>query len=201
MVYGLKQKVLTLAGIGYGPFVLLVGLMIAPLPHLLLGTWLSGITSQVSDQMLKQTLQVCMVVLLTLALTMIWYYLSRRMKNVSLPNLTIGALMPMVIAMIGTSIAFSAISFTFTWPLLFSLLSSAFWFYSYTRRKNPITTILGLILSGAISIVIIEPPLLLGLFASAQMQLALIFLGVLFGFLVPQFHLMMGSIIETEKQI
>jgi hypothetical protein len=201
MVYGLKQKVLTLAGIGYGAFALLVGLIVAPLPYLLLGTWISDITSRVADPVLKQPLQVCVLVLLTLALTMTWYYLSRRMKNVSIPDLTMGALMPMAIAMIGTCIAFSAISFTFTWPLLFSLLSSANWFHAYTHQKNSTRMILGLLLSGAASIVIIGPPLLLGLFASAQKQLALVFLGVLFGFLVPHFHLLMGSSIEIGKQI
>ncbi|UCE50045.1 MAG: M20/M25/M40 family metallo-hydrolase [Phycisphaerales bacterium] len=201
LAYGLKQKALTLAGIGYGAFVLLVGLIIAPLPYFLLGTWISGITSQVADRALKQPLQVCMLVLLALALTMIWYYLSRRIKNVSIPDLTMGALTPMAIAMLGTSIAFSAISFTFTWPLLFSLLSSANWFYSYAHRKNSTAAILGLLFSGATSIVIIGLPLLLGLFASAQMQIALVFLGVLFGFLVPHFHLVMGCTIENKKQL
>jgi len=142
-----------------------------------------------------------MIVLLALALIMLWYYLSRRIKNVSIPDLTIGALAPMTIAMIGTSIAFPAISFAFTWPLLFGLLSSAYWLYSYARPKNSTTAILGMLFSGAISIAVIGPSLLLGLFASTQMRLALVFLGVLCGFLVPLFHLVMGCTIEDRKQL
>jgi len=201
LAYGIKQKALTFAGIGYGAFVLLVGLIIAPLPHFLLGTWISNTTSQVADRALKQPLQACVLVLLALALTMIWYYSSRRIKNVSIPDLTMGALAPMAIAMIGASIALSAISFAFTWPLLFSLLSSGNWLYSYAHRKSSTTAILGLLFSGAISIVIIGPLPLLGLFASAQIQLALVFLGVLCGFLVPLFHLVMGCSIENGKQL
>lgn len=201
LAYGLKRRALTLAGIGYGAFVLLVSLIVAPLPHFLLGTRISTITSQVASRALKQPLQVSMIVLLALALIMLWYYLSRRIKNVSILDLTIGALAPMTIAMIGTSIAFPAISFTFTWPLLFGLLSSAYWLYSYARPKNSTTAILGLLFSGAISIAVIGPSLLLGLFASTQMLLALVFLGVLCGFLVPLFHLVMGCTIEDRKQL
>jgi hypothetical protein len=112
-----------------------------------------------------------------------------------------GALVPMVIAMIGTSIAFPAISFAFTWPLLLSLLSHAIWFYSYAHQKNSKTAFLGLLFSGATSIIIVGPSLLLGLFEFDQMRLTLIFLGVLCGFLVPQIHLMMGCTIENQKQL
>jgi hypothetical protein len=111
-----------------------------------------------------------------------------------------GALTPMTIAMLGTSIAYSAISFTFTWPLLFSLLSDANWLYSYAHRKNSTTAILGLLFSGASSIMIIGPPLLLGMFGSDRVQLALLSLGILFGFLVPHFHFVMGCTIEDRKQ-
>jgi hypothetical protein len=201
LVYGLKQKALTWAGMGYGAFTLLVGLIIAPLSGFLLGTWISDISSRVADRALKQPLQACILVLLALALTMTWYYWSQRIKNVSLPDLTMGALILLAVAMLGTSIAFSAISFTITWPLLFSLLASAVWIYSYAHRKNPITAVLGLLFSGAVSIVIIVPPLLLGMFASDRMEIALVFLGVLFGFLVPHLHLVMGGNLEKRKKM
>ena len=201
LAYGLKRRILSLAGIGYGAFVLLVGLIVAPLPDVVLGTWISGITSYVADRSLNQPLQVSMIVLTTLALTMLWYYLSRRIKNMSIPDLTMGALVPMVIAMIGTSIAFPAISFAFTWPLLLSLLSNANWFYSYAHQKNSKTVVLGLLFSGATSILIVGPSLLLGLFDARTRALTLIFLGILCGFLVPQIHLMMGSTKVDQKQL
>ena len=189
LAYGLKQKILSWRGIGYGAFVLLIGLMIAPLPEVTLGTWISGIASHVTDRSLKQPLRVSMIVMLTLALTMLWYYLARRIKNTSIPDLTIGALLPMAMGMIGTAMAFPAISFAFTWPLLFSLLSNAVWLYSHAHQKNSILAVLGLLFSGAASIVIVGPSLLLGLFEPAQMWLTLVFLGVLCGFLVPLIHL------------
>jgi hypothetical protein len=201
LAYGLKRRVLSLVGIGYGAFVLLVGLIIAPLPDVVLGKWISSLTSHIADRSLHQPLQVSMLVLTMLLLTMLWYYLARRIKHVGIPNLTMGALVPMVVAMIGTSVVFPALSFIFTWPSLLSLLVNAYWFYSFAHQKNSKTVILGLLFSGAISIVIVGPSLLLGLFEFDQIRLALIFLGVLCGFLVPQIHLMMGGGIENQKQL
>jgi hypothetical protein len=96
----------------------------------------------------------------------------------------------MVVGMAVTSIALPALSYAFTWPLLISLIASANWFYWYAHQKNSMTVILGLLLSGAISIVIAGPAILLGLFD--QLLLALVSLGVLCGFLVPQIHLALG---------
>lgn len=196
LVLGLRQRILTWRGIGYGAFVLLAGLMIAPLPNILLGSWLSGITSQVAVPSLGQPLQVSLIALTTLALTLLWYFLSRRIRRTSLSDLTMGALVPMLVGMAGTSIAFPALSFAFTWPLLLSLLASANWFYWSGRQKESKTVIGGLLFSEAASTVILGPSILLGLFD--QTSLTLLFLGVLCGFLVPQIHLMLGSTLGNQ---
>lgn len=197
LAYGLKRGTLSLAGISYGAFVFLVSLIIAPLPHVLLGSWVSALASHVADRSLVHPLLVSIFVLVALALMALWYFLSRRIKYTSIPDLTMGALVPLAIAMIGTSIAFPAISFTFFWPLLFSLLPFTSWLYPSGDQKSSKTAIPGLLLSGAASIVMIGPSLLLGLFD--QISLSLVFLGVLCGFLTPHIHLIMGSSLKEER--
>ena len=199
LVFGLRRKILTGRGIGYGAFVLLAGLIIAPLPNILLGDWIHNVAFQVTDHSLNQPLEVGLIIATTLILTLLWYALSRRIGRASLLDLSIGALVPMVFGMIGTSIALPEISFAFTWPLLFSLLASASWFHWYARRKGLIILIAGLLISGVANVVILAQSILLGLFD--QTTLTLVFLGVLCGFLVPHIHIMLGCTIENQKQM
>lgn len=197
LAYGLRRNILTWRGIGYGACALVAGLIIAPLPNILLGRWVSGVTSQIAVPSLVQPLEVSLIVLMSLALTILWYHLARRIRSTSLHDLSMGALVPMVAGLAGTAVAFPAISFAFTWPLLLSLMASANWFYWYARQKNSKTVIAGLLISGAANIVILGPSILLGLFD--QMTLTLLFLGVLCGFLLPQIHLMLGCSIGNRN--
>lgn len=184
LVIGLRQNILTWRGMGYGIFVFLIGLIIAPLPAMLFGRWVHGTPLRYFGRSLNRAPQVFMVALLSLAFMVLWYFFARRIKNVNLPDVTIGTLIPLWVGMMGTSIVFPALSFAFTWPLLLSLLVCANWFYWYAEQKNSRTVILGLLLSGAVDIIILGPTLVLGLFD--QMALTLLLVGVLCGFLVPQ---------------
>jgi hypothetical protein len=203
LAYGLKQRVLTWSGIGYGMFVLLAGLVIASLPYMfleyLVGPWIPGVTYDYDHRWLDQPPQMSVIFLNALALIIIWHTQSRRIRKTSLPDLTLGALVPIVVGMAVTSIALPALSYGFTWPLLISLIASANWLYWYAHQKNSMTAILGLLLSGAISIVIAGPAILLGLFD--QLLLALVSLGALSGFLVPQIHLVLGYVAVKSEQI
>ncbi len=199
LAFGLRRKILNWGGMGYGAFVLLAGLIIAPLPSILLGKWNPGVPIRFVGRSLDQPPEVSTVVFLALALTILWYFLSLRIKSASLPDLAMGALVPMAAGMVGTSIAFPALSFALTWPLLLSLLACANWFYWYARQKNSKTVIIGLLFSGVVNIVILGPTILLGLFD--QPSLTLLLLGALCGFLVPQIHLMLGRRIANWKQI
>lgn len=196
LVYGLKRNILSWKGIVYGACVLLIGLIIAPLPDILLGKWISNFTSRLIDRSLNQPFQVGIMVLIMLSLTMLWYYLSRRIKNTSLYDLAMGALVPLLIGMAITSVVFPELSYAFTWPLLFSLLAIANWFYSHVHRKSGKTIIPGLLISGAAGIVIVGPTILLGLFD--QISLSLVILSLLCGFLAPQIHLMLGGEMENR---
>ena len=198
LALGLTRRILTWGGMGYGMFVLLAGLTIAPLPSMLLGEGIPGVPFRFFGRSLGQPLQVGAVVLTTLALTMLWYSLSRRIRSTSLPDLAMGALVLMWAGMAGTCVALPALSFAFTWPMLLSLLACVNWFCWYARRENSKTIVWGLLLSGGASTVILGPTILLGLFD--QMSLTLLLLGALCGFLVPQIHLMLGCTLGNQQQ-
>ncbi len=197
LVFGLRRNILSWGGLGYGAFILLVGIVIAPLPGILLGAWGTDVPLRYFGRLLDRPPQVAEVVLFALVLTVVWYSLSRRFRSTSLPNLTMGALLPLFVAMAGTSIAFPALSFVFTWPLLFSLLAGANWFYWYARQKNSRTVILGLLFSGTADVVILGPTIVLGLFD--QMSVTLLLVGILCGFLVPLIYFMLGTTLENQE--
>jgi hypothetical protein len=199
LAFGLRRRSLTWRGTGYGAFVSLVGVIIAPLPSILFAHWGTGVPLRYFGRLLDQPPQVIIITVLSLALIILWYFLSLRIKSASLPDLTMGALVPMFAGMVGTSIVFPALSFALTWPLLFGLLACTNWFYWYARQKNSKTVILGLLVSGATNIIVLGPTIVLGLFD--QMSLTLLLAGVLCGFLVPQIHLMLGSTIENQEQV
>lgn len=199
LIFGLRRRILTRGGIGYGMFVLLVGLIFAPLPSILLDKSMPGVSFRFIGRALDQPPQVGMVVLSTLVLTVIWYSLSRRFRRTSIYDLTMGALVLMLAGMAGTSIVFPALSFAFTWPLLFSLLACVNWFYWHARQKNSKTVVLGLLFSGAANTIILGPTILLGLFD--QMSLTLLLVGTLCGFLAPLIHLMLGGTTGHLEQI
>lgn len=189
--HGFKRKIITWGGIGFGVINLLVGILLAPLPYVLLGKWLTGVISRVASGSLAQPMQVSLFAFLAVTLILLWYSLSRRIRRTTLPDLTIGALLPMSVGMLGSSIAFPALSYAFTWPLLFSLLACGFWFFYCKGEELSIAVVLGLLLVGAASTVILGPAIFLGLFDQAA--ITLVFLGVLCGFLLPLIHIMMDT--------
>ncbi|KAA0256979.1 MAG: M20/M25/M40 family metallo-hydrolase, partial [Chloroflexi bacterium] len=75
LAYGLRQGVLSWGGIGYGMFVLLIGLITASLPYLfleyLVGRWLPGVTRDYDHRLLDQPPQMSVIFLTALALTIL----------------------------------------------------------------------------------------------------------------------------------
>jgi hypothetical protein len=198
LAFGLRRRILTWRGMAYGAFALLVGLVVAPLPSILIGIREPGVPLRFVGRALDQPPQVGAVVLSTLVLTIVWYSLFRRLRRTRVPDLTMGALTLMLNIMTGTSVALPALSFAFTWPLLFSLLACANWFYWQAHQKNYKTVIPGLLLSGTACIVVMGPTIVLGLFD--QMSLTLLLLGVLCGFLAPLIYLMLDHCMLDQGQ-
>ena len=193
--FGRARRILSWAGIGYGAFVWFMGLILAPLPAILIGSWGTSVPLRYFGRLLDRPPQVIVITLLSLAVILLWYFLALKFRSTELSELTMGALLPLWAAMAGTSFAFPALSFAFTWPLSFSLFACANWFYGFARQENSNTLILGLLFCGAVNIVILGPTIMLGLFD--QMALTLLLLGVLCGFLVPQIHLMLGRSLQN----
>ena len=187
---GLRQKFLTWFGMGYGAFILFVGIIIAPLPSFLFGHWGTNVPLRYYGRLLDKPYQVAVIALIAILLIVLWYSLARRFRRASIPDLTLGALLALWVGMVGTSIFIPALSFMLTWPLLFSLLGCTNWFYWHGHQKNSRIIILGLLISGAINIIILGPTIILGLFD--QMALTLLLFGVLCGFLTPQIYLLFG---------
>lgn len=131
---------------------------------------------------MAQPLSVGAIVLTAILLIELWYAFARRLRRTSTPDLAMGALLPMLAGMAVTAMAFPALSFVFTWPLLFSLLAGANGFYRFPRPWSSKTVMIGLLLSGSASIIILGPTIVLGLFD--QMVLTLLLLGVLCGYLL-----------------
>ena len=194
LAYGRRQGILSWRGMGYGMVLFFTGLIAASLPALLLelaGRWIPGLSADWDHRLVDQPPQMSLIALTALALTILWYALARRMRRTSLPDLTMGALMPLVAGMVIASVALPALSYALTWPLLLGLLACAQWFYGYAHQKHSMMVILGLLLSGAGSVIIVGPAILLALFD--QLLLALVSLGALCGFLVPQLSLLLGG--------
>ena len=196
LIFGLSRGLLTWRGMNYGALMLLIGVILAPLPAIFLGRWGTDVHLRYYGRLLDRPSQVGMVTFLSLGLIILFYFYFIKVKIASLRDLTMGALMPVWIAMIGTSFIFPALGFAFSGPLLFSLLACANWLYWCSRQKNSKTIILGLLASGAASIVILGPTIILGLFD--QMALTLLLLGILCGFLLPDFYLLLSGTIERN---
>jgi hypothetical protein len=195
LAFGLGRRILTWRGMSYGAFVLLAGLIIAPLPGILLDRSMPGVSFRFIGRALDKPLQVGAAALTSLTLIVIWYSLSRKIKGTSIHDLTLGLLYRCG----STHNCSSALSFAFTWPLLFSLLACANWFYRYAQRKDSKTMVAGLLFSGAANTIILGPTILLGLFD--QLSLTLLLVGTLCGFLVPQIHLMLGHTMGKPEKI
>lgn len=195
LALGLRTRILTWRGVGYGAFVLVAALVLAPVPSLLfVGRATSKVFGFVGPPW-REPVQVGIAALLALALTIAWYYLARQLHGAGSADFTMGALAPMVVGMAGTAVMLPTLSFVFTWPLLLSLLACVNWFYWHARRRNSMTVVPVLLLAGVANIVILAPTVLLGLFD--QMPLPLALLGVLCGYLVPLIHYLLGGTIET----
>jgi hypothetical protein len=145
-----------------------------------------------------QAIVLSLVVLSALSLIVLWYYLAHRIRSTSIPDLTLGALIPMLLGMLFTSIFLPALSFAFTWPLLLSLLACLIWFHAHARQEAPSIGLAGLLLCAGANSIIMGPTIVLGLFD--QMPLTLLLLGTLCGFLAPLIHLILGSPIASPLQ-
>jgi len=126
---GFRRKVLTLSGIGLGALVFVISLTTAPLLVSVLWALLSNAVPSYKVTYLghaaNESLLMTLFASITIALTLTWYALIHKIRQVSSPDLTIGAY-----AILGFAIAMPEASFISAWPGLFVFLAVGYWFYS-----------------------------------------------------------------------
>jgi Peptidase family M28 len=192
---GFRRKYLTVSGIGQGALALVVPLIVAPLVVQLL--WITithtapKFTWIYNGHPANASLLTLIFASVTIALVAAWYVLIPRIKKVSWPDLTIGALLLALIAGVVSTITSPKSSYSLTWSLLFSLLAAGFWFLKI-QKENPesisMTAVLGLLLSAVMAISLILPGLYMS-FTAAQVNKftePVVSLVLLLGLLVPQ---------------
>jgi hypothetical protein len=191
---GLRRRRLSGRGLAYGAVVALVGAGLAPLPVVLLGLvagpFVPGVTADWDYRLIDQPPVMAAIVVACLALVIAWHRLARRVRATSLADLTIGALLLLAAGLLGTSAVIPALSYGFAWPLLASTVLAAGWMAWAKRDRAYWIATIGLVMAGAVTIVVAGPSIVLGVFD--QLPLALASLGALCAFLVPQLQIALG---------
>jgi peptidase M28-like protein len=191
LIFGLRKGILTWKGMGCGVLMLLVSFLIAPLPTILFSSWSSDLPFRFIGRAVDRPPQVAAIFLCTLALLLFWYWIARKLWLNNIADLTVGALFPLTAGLIGTAVVLPELSFIPTCPLVLTLLACANWFYREAHGQSSATVTVGLLISGAASIVVLGPTIILGLFD--QMALTSLLVAALCGFLAPQIYVMLGA--------
>jgi len=194
---GFRRKVLTPAGIGLGALVYVIGLITAPL--LASGLWalLSNVipTYQVTylGHAPNEMLLLTFFASTTLALTATWYALIQKVRQVSSPDLTIGAYAILAIATVGFAIAMPEASFISAWAGLFCFLAVGYWFYSTKDdfESFSVGQLVALVLAAFVAIAMMLPIIIASFMASEANDwfLPIALMVMLLGMLVPQLQI------------
>ncbi len=197
VVLGFRRKVLTPAGIGLGALVFVISLITAPLLTIVFWALLSNVvhTYQVTylghapNEMFLLTLFASA----TIALTVTWYALIQKVRQVSTPDLTIGAYAILALATVGFAIAMPEASFVSTWAGLFGFLGVGYWFY--TIKDDQESFAMGPLIA-MIFVAFVAIALMLQVFIASFMSseandwfLPIVILVMLLGILVPQLQI------------
>lgn len=193
LVLGFRRRQLTFSGIGLGMLVLMICLITAALVISLLWATLSSYVPMYQGHASNEPLLGTVFASITIALTTTWYYLIKRIRYMSLPNLTMGALATVFLVLVAISIVLPEITYGVTWPLLFSLLALGYWFYSINGEAESFSTlqISGLLVSSIVTIVLMLPGIVI-LFMGLETSLSfvsMVFLVLMLGLLVPQLNI------------
>jgi hypothetical protein len=198
---GFRRKVLTPSGIGLGALVFVTSLITAPFLVSALWALLSGTvpTYQVTylGHAVNEPLLLALFACIAIALTTTWYALIQKVRQVSAPDLTIGAYVLLAVVTIVFAIAMSEASFLSAWAGLFSFLAVGYWFYSIKDDLESfsisysIGQLLVLILAAIVAIALMLPVIVASFMASEANDwfLPIALMVMLLGLLVPQLHI------------
>lgn len=197
VILGFRRKVLTPSGIGLGALVFVISLITAPLLVSALWALLSSAVPTYKVTYLghaaNEPLLLILFTSITIALTTTWYALIQKIRQVSTPDLTIGAYAILAIATVGFAIAMPEASFLSAWAGLFGFLAVGYWFYSIKDDLESFSMgqLVVLILAAIVAIA-----LMLQIFVTAFMGseandwiLPIVVMVMLLGLLVPQLQI------------
>jgi len=194
---GFRRQLLTLSGIGLGALVLAISLITAPL--LVSAVWklLSGVAPSYQVTYLGHTINESLLLILfasmTTALTLTWYALIQKVRQVSAPDLTIGAFALLAVAIVGFAIVMPEGSHLSAWSGLFGFLAVGYWFYSIRddRESSSMGQLVLLILAAIAAIALMLPTYVADFMSSEANDWALstVIMVLLSGTLVPQLHI------------
>ncbi|NLO09891.1 MAG: M28 family peptidase [Clostridiales bacterium] len=186
----IKNKLITLGGILYGAFVCLMALGLAFLLGISLNKLLKIELFMKLNKSLAESYQAITFMIITLAFIICWYAISLKIRKTSPYDMTMGILIPLLIVMLVTSIAFPDIGFAFSWPILFSLLACMNWIYKIKKKKKFISVKVGFLLSGIAIISFVGPYVFMGL--HSDISITLVFTALICGYIYPYILTMLG---------
>jgi hypothetical protein len=194
---GFRRKCLTLPGIGLGALVFAVSLITAPLIVRLLWAVLSSTVPAYQvryyGHAVNEPILLALFASLAIAVTSTWYALLQRIRKVRLPDLTMGALAILFVAMVFFSIVSPESSSGISWSMLFSLLAAGYWFSSMKKDSDTFSTaqILVLLAAAIVAIVLLVPGVYMAFTGSDTNDLfmPMAVLVVVAGLLVPLFQI------------
>jgi hypothetical protein len=192
---GIKRGRLSLKGITLAFFAFLLSMLAAALVVTILW-WLIGRLHSGYKQMLHGItynggLYTFGFIFLTLALALLLFNLFR--KRISVENLSAGALLCWLLAMIATSLLMPGASYLFTWPLLFSLLGLGYSLF-YGERQSGAKWLPVVLALTAIPAIVLVVPAIYHISAALSLSLSgaiMLLTMMLIGLLVPHLFMMM----------
>jgi hypothetical protein len=194
---GFKHQLLTLSGIGLGALVLVISLIAAPL--LVSAVWklLSSVAPAYQVTYLGHTINESLLMRLfasiTIALTLTWYALIHKIRQVSAPDLTIGAFALLAIVIVGFAIVMPERSYLPAWTGLFGFLAVGYWFYSTNDASESFSMgqLVALILAAIVAVALMLP-MYINAFMTSEADdwaLSIVIMVLMLGLLVPQLQI------------
>jgi hypothetical protein len=191
---GFRRQLLTLSGIGLGALVLVISLITAPL--LVSAVWklLSSVAPSYQATYLGHTVNESRLMIIfasiTIALTITWYALTQKIRQVSAPDLTIGAFALLAIVIVGFAIVMPERSYLPAWTGLFGFLAVGYWFYSTNDASESFSMrqLVALILAAIVAVALMLP-MYINAFMTSEANdwaLSIVIMVLMLGLLVPQ---------------
>ncbi|MEH1814610.1 MAG: M20/M25/M40 family metallo-hydrolase [Nostoc sp.] len=192
VVFGLRKRLLSFTGITFGFLALLLSIVTTSV-FVTITCWATYILHSEyrwlsQGDTYNSNLYLISFVSLTVAITSgLYVWLS---KKVSIPNLTVGALLWWLLLMVLTSLYLPGASYLFTWPLLFSLVGLKFIFAAKPQNNLFLQSLILAVF--AIPGIILFTPTIYLIFNTLTLNmsgLVMIFVVLLFGLLIPNLYL------------